>query len=461
MKAGWEVKKLGDVCEIAPKKALVKKTLTDEQLVSFVPMDQLGILKSHFTAKEDRHLSSVYKGYTYFCDDDVIIAKITPCFENGKMGVVSGMTNGVGFGSSEFVPIRGQGKTLPKYLFYYLLRDDFRENGARVMSGAVGHKRVPKEYIENLQIPLPPLAEQKRIVSILDEAFEGLDRARENAEANLKSARELFEAHLKSIFSNNSLYWEKDADNVSVDQSKLSSVGATPNIVSKRNTKTGGRAIAEKHILGNYSLSVNLPNISTRKGWKWSLLTDLARLESGHTPSRRKPEYWGGDIRWIGIKDARDRHGAEIVDTLENTNDLGINNSSARVLPKGTVCLSRTASVGYVTIMGRDMATSQDFVNWVCGPDLAPEFLKIILLAQGAEFSKFSSGAVHQTIYFPEAKGFAICHPDIDTQKDIVKQADKVSAEAKMILAKCRTKLQDISDLRQSLLQKAFAGELT
>ena len=87
MKAGWEVKALGEVCEIAPKKALVKKTLTDEQLVSFVPMDQLGELGSHFTAKEDRPLSSVYKGYTYFCDNDVIIAKITPCFENGKMGI--------------------------------------------------------------------------------------------------------------------------------------------------------------------------------------------------------------------------------------------------------------------------------------------------------------------------------------------------------------------------------------
>ena len=461
MKPGWELKKLGELCEVAPRKALVKKTLTDQQLVSFVPMDQLGELVSHFSAKEDRPLSSVYKGYTYFCNDDVIIAKITPCFENGKMGVASGMTNGVGFGSSEFVPIRGQGKILPKYLFYYLLRNDFRENGARVMSGAVGHKRVPKEYIENLPIPLAPLEDQKRIVSILDEAFEGLDRARENAEANLKSARELFGAHLKSIFLNNSLSWETDAATGSAAQEELSAVGAAPNQVSKRNTKTGGRAAAEQHILGNFSLSVKIPYIAARKGWKWSLLTDLARLESGHTPSRRKPEYWGGDISWIGIKDARDRHGLEIVNTLESTNDLGIDNSSARVLPKGTVCLSRTASVGYVTIMGRDMATSQDFVNWVCGPELDPEFLKIIFLAQGTEFMKFSSGAVHQTIYFPQAKAFAICHPNVHTQKEIVKQANAVLETTKAARANCQSKLQDISDLRQSLLQKAFAGELT
>jgi type I restriction enzyme S subunit len=95
-------------------------------------------------------------------------------------------------------------------------------------------------------------------------------------------------------------------------------------------------------------------------------LTVLARLESGHTPSRKHPEYWGGNIPWIGIQDARANDGQVIEDTEEKTNELGIENSSARVLPEKTVCLSRTASVGYVVIMGRPMATSQDFVNWVC-----------------------------------------------------------------------------------------------
>ena len=191
------------------------------------------------------------------------------------------------------------------------------------------------------------------------------------------------------------------------------------------------------------------------------MLTDLARMESGHTPSRRKQEYWGGEVPWIGIKDARNTHGQTICKTLENTNPDGIANSSARVLPKDTVCLSRTASVGYVVVLGADMATSQDFVNWVCGNDLEPQFLKLVLLAQGKEFFKFSSGAVHQTIYFPEAKGFAICHPNTDTQKKIVALAEQVLEQANQLEAHYTAKLQDLDDLRQSLLQKAFAGELT
>jgi len=117
----------------------------------------------------------------------------------------------------------------------------------------------------------------------------------------------------------------------------------------------------------------------------------VARLESGHTPSRRHPEWWGGDIPWLSIQDARDRHGMRINDTAEHTNPLGIENSSARLLPAETVCLSRTASVGYVVIMGRPMATSQDFVNWICSDQLDPAFLKYLLIAEGDDLLRLSN----------------------------------------------------------------------
>lgn len=190
--------------------------------------------------------------------------------------------------------------------------------------------------------------------------------------------------------------------------------------MARAQTVTGGRDATAAVIPGKYALSVGLPNLPAPAGWRWRPLSSVARLESGHTPSRRHPEYWGGDIPWIGIRDATGNHGRVIHDTLEHTNALGIANSSARILPARTVCLSRTASVGYVVVTGKEMATSQDFVNWICSDELNPHFLKYVLLAEREALLIFAVGSVHQTIYFPEAKAFHVCMPDRKTQDAIV-----------------------------------------
>lgn len=179
-------------------------------------------------------------------------------------------------------------------------------------------------------------------------------------------------------------------------------------------------------------------------------------MESGHTPSRKKPEYWGGDISWIGIKDAKRAHGGTVSETLENTNELGINNSSARVLPAGTVCLSRTASVGYVVTMGHDMATSQDFANWVCSDQLDPDFLRYLFIAEGSALSRFSSGSVHQTIYYPELKAFHVCTPALEEQKRIVAILDQAFAALDRARAHAEANLADTEELFENVLLATF-----
>jgi type I restriction enzyme, S subunit len=180
--------------------------------------------------------------------------------------------------------------------------------------------------------------------------------------------------------------------------------------------RTGGREATSGVILGRYALAVGMPELCAPHNWKWTPLSDVAQLESGHTPSRRHPEYWDGAVPWIGIKDAVDNHGRTIQDTYQHISDQGLAHSSARLLPANTVCLSRTASVGYVVVMGRPMATSQDFVNWVCGSELDPQFLKYVLLAEHEALFRFASGTTHQTIYYPEAKAFHVCLPPAGEQ---------------------------------------------
>jgi type I restriction enzyme S subunit len=194
---------------------------------------------------------------------------------------------------------------------------------------------------------------------------------------------------------------------------------------AEKRRRLGGREATAAQIPGAFAISVGDTGAPLPEGWKRHLLSDLARMESGHTPSRRHPEYWGGSIPWIGIRDATGNHGRTIYETNENTNALGIANSASRVLPKDTVCLSRTASVGYVVVMGREMATSQDFANWICGPDLDYRYLKYALIAEGDALLNFASGSVHQTIYFPELKSFHIAAPEKPEQSAI---ADILSA---------------------------------
>ena len=166
-------------------------------------------------------------------------------------------------------------------------------------------------------------------------------------------------------------------------------------------------------------LTVSSKAQPTPTGWKWQSLRELAKLESGHTPSRYRPDWWGGDVPWLALPDIRELDGKVAYATIENTNDAGIANSSAQILPAGSVCLSRTASVGFVTKLGRPMATSQDFVNWVCGPDLDPDFLLHLLIASRGYIRSLSSGSTHKTVYVPTVKEFRICCPLLPEQKRI------------------------------------------
>jgi len=163
MKKRWQSQTLDEVCQIKPPKGEARARLAADGLVSFLPMEDLGIDEKFIRARQSKPLSAVAGGYTYFADGDVLLAKITPCFENGKLGIADGLINGIGFGSSEYIVFRPEKNLSKEWLYYYLSREAFREEGAARMFGAVGHKRVSKEFIESCSIPIPPLAEQQRV----------------------------------------------------------------------------------------------------------------------------------------------------------------------------------------------------------------------------------------------------------------------------------------------------------
>lgn len=163
----WETVRLGDICELNPRKSEVKDF---EGNVSFVPMAMVSETDMYFSVQEQKPLKEVYTGYTYFRDDDVLLAKVTPCFENGKSGLAKKLENGIGFGSSEFFVLRATPeKVLPEYIYYIINSNRFISEGTPQMTGTGGLRRLTKDFVLNYPVSLPPLDEQRKIVNQTEE----------------------------------------------------------------------------------------------------------------------------------------------------------------------------------------------------------------------------------------------------------------------------------------------------
>ncbi len=175
---GWPMVKLGEVCEINPKKSEVAN-LNGDITVSFLPMEDIDTVQN-ILPKKEKKLSEVYKGYTYFKENDVLVAKVTPCFENGKSGIARNLKNGIGFGSSELHVLRPiKEKIVSEYIYPYISSNRFLKEGAKMMTGTGGLQRVPAFFIQEYQIPLPPLEVQSCIVNKIESERKVIDSLRE------------------------------------------------------------------------------------------------------------------------------------------------------------------------------------------------------------------------------------------------------------------------------------------
>lgn len=157
-------KALEDIAIFKPSKDEVKN-LSGETEVSFVPMADIHTFNASFTPKKSRKLVEVLTGFTYFKDNDILLAKITPCFENGKAAIARNLTNGIGFGSTEYIVIRANASLVyPEWIFYHINTPEFIDGGKLFMTGTAGQQRVDINYVKKYRIPVPSLEEQKKIL---------------------------------------------------------------------------------------------------------------------------------------------------------------------------------------------------------------------------------------------------------------------------------------------------------
>jgi type I restriction enzyme S subunit len=403
MMSGWATKTLADVSQIKPPKAEARRLLVGTDLVSFVPMENLGIDLKVFSPTQQKPLDEVTGSYTYFADGDVLLAKITPCFENGKLGIAANLTNGVGFGSSEYIVFR-PGKSLDKeWLYYFLSQESFRKENAERMSGAVGHKRVSKEFIESYPIPVPPLPEQRRIVEILDEAFDGIATAKANSEQNLQNARALFESHLQSVFAQSENGWvEKSLEEL-------------------------GTITSSKRIYKSEYVTSGVPFYRTKE------IKQLANSREITT------ELFISETRYNEIK------------------------ASFGVPKQGDILLTAIGTIGeiYVVEGDDDFYFKDGNVLWLKEfISINPHFLKYVLMAFVESLNKMAHGAAYSALPIQRLNAHRIFVPTLKEQEAIVTQLDGLREDSQRLESIYQQKLAALDALKKSLLDKAFTGEL-
>jgi type I restriction enzyme S subunit len=399
------MKTLAKVCYIKPPKSEASDKVSASSHVSFLPMEDMGIDVKYVQAKQTKPLSAVVGSYTYFADGDVLLAKITPCFENGKLGIADGLKNGIGFGSSEYFVFRPDATVSEEWIYYFLSRETFRVEGAARMSGAVGHKRVSKDFIENYPIPFPPLDEQKRIVAKLDEAFAGLAKAKENAEKNLQNARALFESTLDDVFARNSEDWAvKQLEDVC--------------------------AIGD----GNHSSNYPKKHELVAKGVPFIRATNLVGGEISNE-----------DMRFLSPK----KHSQ-----LKKGH-----------LKTGDILFTNRGEIGKMAIVdpSHDGSNLNSQVAWLrCNETLNNRFLFHFLNSGKikAHLESAKNGAALQQFTIKQIKELKIPIPSKDQQTEIVLGLDGLSKETQRLTRLYEQKLEALDSLKKSILHEAFSGNL-
>lgn len=388
--------KLGDVARINPT---WDKAIQLDDPVSFVGMASMSDEAGKTINEEPRTVSQVRKGFTPFRRDDLLVAKITPCFENGKIGRAA-IQNDLGAGSTEFHVVRPGEKLDAGYALHFLRRPAFRAAGELRMTGSGGQRRVPTSYVADTMIPLPPLDEQRRIAAILDKADE------------LRAERREALAHLDTL-----------------PQSIFHSMFGDP-------TKT--------------------------VEWPRQPLRDVtSKVGSGATPRGGKNAYKGTEVALIRSMNVRD--GELLLKDLAFIDDDQARALQVVTVKGNDVLLNITgASVARVCRAPKTVIPAR-VNQHVCiirpTPDVTPEYLERALLAPAMKAKLLGiagSGATREAITKQQILALDVPIPPLDLQQTFVARV----AVVERLIELHRKHLAELDSLFASLQHRAFKGEL-
>lgn len=388
MKAGWIIRSLGDVGKVSMCKRVLKK---QTNTVGGIPFYKIGTFGKEPNAYIDEELYNEFREkYSFPKKGDILLSASGTI---GRRVVYDGKP--AYFQDSNIVWIdNDESEVLNEYLYKFYGHCKWNASKGATIS------RLYNDDLRRIQIPIPPLEEQKQIVSILDEAFEAIDQAQENIERNIENAKELFQSKLNDIFSQKG------------------------------------------------------------EGWEERSLGDLSLLKSGGTPLTSNPSYWANEgIAWYSSGELNDTYTQEPERHITN---LGLKNSNAKVFPEGSLLIGMydTAALK-MSIIDRDATFNQAIVGVEPNSDIDLNFIMLSIQSQKSDILKLRRGVRQKNLNQTKIKAIKIYLPEISIQKDLVSKINEVNLQLNKLVDYYQQKLTNLNDLKKSLLEKAFAGELS
>ena len=393
MKEDWKECKLGEVVEINPTESIKKGAIAKK-----IGMDIL----QPYCRSISSFSTEAYSGGAKFRNKDTIMARITPCLENGKTAMVGILDdNEIGFGSTEYIVFRAKDNISDPYFIYYLITSSIiREPAIKSMVGSSGRQRVQTDVVTNLSITLPPLATQQKIAAILS----SLD---DKIELNNKINDNL-EQQAQAIFKS----WFVDFE------------------------PFGGK----------------MP-----EGWKVGKLSEIGTIVGGSTPSKARKEYYTNKgIAWITPKDLSNDKSKFISHGEIDITELGFKNSSAIKMPKGTVLYSSRAPIGYIAISKNEVTTNQGFKSVIPNPNVGNAYIYYFLRSNFELIDNMASGSTFKEISGTAMKNVPVLIPDDKTLYNFQTMCETLFSQQELL----ENENRNLSAIRDTLLPKLMNGEI-
>jgi type I restriction enzyme S subunit len=334
-------------------------------------------------------------GGARFEEGDTLFARITPCLENGKICQAGGLKGGKGFGSTEFLVFRARpGISDPDFVYYLSRWDEVRRYAELHLVGTSGRQRVPKDVFDKLELALPDLPSQTRIASILSALDDKIELNRCTNHTLEQMAQTLFKK-----------YFVDDIDlNSSVECSLL----------------------------------------------------DFAKLLSGGTPKTDNPAFWDGGIKWVSAKDVTPNDGRFILNTEKTISKLGLENSSAKLLPQYSTIITARGTVGKICLLSEEMAISQSNYGLKAINDSYDFVLFQLVNFSLNDLKSRSYGTVFDTITTQTLRELRIILPE---HRQIQELSHKLIHPYMLILSNLSENLY-LASIRDTILPKLMSGEI-